>query len=228
MKETIKFLAQLERNNNREWFQAHKSDYLAAQEQFNGFTEKLIAGIAEFDDTVSGLSAKDCTYRIYRDTRFSPDKRPYKCHIGAFVCPKGKKSGFSGYYFQVGPQESGYPNGNMLASGNYQFDPKVIRVLRDDICNDNGEFGRIVKKARPFSLDTSDMLKRVPNGYPKDAPCSPYLMYRSYCLIYEPGKRFMLEDRLLERTLDAFRATHPFIDYLNRAVSYVNEEDSRT
>lgn len=53
-------------------------------------------------------------------------------------------------------------------------------------------------------------------------------MYRSYCLIYEPGKRFMLEDRLLERTLDAFRATHPFIDYLNRAVSYVNEEDSRT
>ena len=98
MKEIIDFLARLEKNNNREWFQAHKSEYLSVQEEFNIFTEKLIAGIAEFDNTINGLTAKDCTYRIYRDTRFSPDKRPYKCHLGAFVCPQGKKSGFSGYY----------------------------------------------------------------------------------------------------------------------------------
>lgn len=226
MKEIIDFLARLEKNNNREWFQAHKSEYLSAQEEFNAFTEKLIAGIAEFDNTINGLTAKDCTYRIYRDTRFSPDKRPYKCHLGAFVCPQGKKSGFSGYYFQVGPQEAGYPGGNMLASGNYQFEPKVMRALRDDICNDDGEFSRTLRKAPLFSLDQSDMLKRVPNGYPKNAPYSPYLMYRSYCLLYEPGKRFMLEDHLLERTLAAFRTTQPFIAYLNRAISFVNEENT--
>ena len=102
MKEIIEFLSRLEKNNNREWFHEHKSDYLAAQEKFNGFTEKLIAGIAGFDESVSGLTAKECTYRIYRDTRLSPDKRPYKCHMGAFICPGGKKSGFSGYYFQIG------------------------------------------------------------------------------------------------------------------------------
>lgn len=226
MKEIIDFLLQLERNNNREWFHVHKSDYQAAQEQFNAFVEKLIAGIADFDPTVSGLTARDCTYRIYRDTRFSPDKRPYKCHLGTFVCPGGKKSGYSGYYFQVGPQESGYPGGNMLASGNYLFDPKVIRVLRDDISHDDGEFERTLRQAPLFSLDRSDMLKRVPNGYPKDAPFSPYLMYRSYCLLYEPGRQFMLDGRLLERTLDAFRTTQPFIAYLNRATSYVNEEEA--
>lgn len=226
MKEIIDFLARLEKNNNREWFNEHKDDYRAAQEQFDVFTEKLIAGIADFDETVSGVTVKECTYRIYRDTRFSPDKRPYKCHMGAFICPKGKKSGFAGYYLQVGPQESGYPGGNMLASGNYCFEPKAIRTLREDICNDNGEFERTLRQAPLFSLDNSDMLKRVPNGYPKDAPYSQYLMYRSYCLIYEPGKRFMTEDGLLERAIEAFRSTQPFIAYLNRAISYANEEEA--
>lgn len=224
MKEIIEFLSRLEKNNNREWFHEHKSDYLTAQEKFYGFTEKLIAGIAGFDESVSGLTVKECTYRIYRDTRFSPDKRPYKCHMGAFICPGGKKSGFSGYYFQIGPHEAGYPGGNMLASGDYCFDPKALRILREDICNDNGEFEKTLRQAPLFSLDNSDMLKRVPNGFPKDAPFSPYLMYRTYCLVYEPGKDFMLKGNLLERTIDAFRTTKPFIAYLNRAISFANEE----
>lgn len=225
MKDIIDFLDRLEKNNNREWFHAHKNEYLAAQERFNTFAEKLLAGIAGFDQTTSGLSVKECTYRIYRDTRFSPDKRPYKCHFGVFVCPHGKKSGYSGYYFQIGPQESGYPSGNMLASGNYQFDPKVLRILRDDISNDDEEFRQTLKKAPLFSLDDSDMLKRVPNGYPKDTPYASYLKYRTYCLIYEPGRQFMLDDNLLERTLEAFRSTKSFIDYVNRAVDYVNEAE---
>lgn len=226
MKRIIDFLARLEKNNNREWFSLHKDEYRAAQEEFDAFTEKLIAGIADFDSTVKGVTVKDCTYRIYRDTRFSPDKRPYKCHMGAFICPEGKKSGFAGYYFQVGPQESGYPGGNMLASGNYRFDPEAMRTLREDISNDNGEFERALRQAPLFSLDASDMLKRVPNGYPKDAPYAPYLMYRSYCLIYEPGRKFMLEDRLAERAVEAFRTTRPFIAYLNRAISYANEREA--
>ena len=110
-----------------------------------------------------------------------------------------------GYYFQIGPHEAGYPGGNMLASGDYCFNPKALRILREDICNDNGEFEKTLRQAPLFSLDNSDMLKRVPNGFPKDAPFSPYLMYRTYCLVYEPGKDFMLKGNLLERTIDAFR-----------------------
>ena len=131
MKEVIAFLEALETNNNREWFNSHKDDYVAVQSRFNSFVERLIPAIAAFDDTVEGLSAKDCTYRIYRDTRFSSDKSPYKLHIGAFICPGGKKSGFAGYYFQVGPHDDGYTAGNMLAAGHYCLDAEALKVLRE-------------------------------------------------------------------------------------------------
>ena len=64
MKEVIGFLEQLERNNNREWFNAHKDEYRAAQARFDGFAGQLIAGIASFDDSIKNLTPKDCTYRI--------------------------------------------------------------------------------------------------------------------------------------------------------------------
>ena len=131
MKQVIDFLTQLERNNNREWFNAHKEEYRAAQQRFDKLAEQVIIGISTFDQSVAGLTAKDCTYRIYRDTRFSADKSPYKCHMGAFICPEGKKSGYAGYYLQVGPHEDGYPCGNMLAAGHYTFEPQVLRIIRE-------------------------------------------------------------------------------------------------
>lgn len=223
MKDIIQFLAALKQNNDRGWFQKHKAEYIAAQGAFNAFVEKLIAGIVSFDDSVSGVNVKDCIYRIYRDTRFSADKSPYKTHIGAFVCPGGRKSGYSGYYFQVGPEESGYPEGNMLATGNYRLDSKVMHILREDICMDAEDFEQRLKQASLFKLDDTDMLKRVPNGFERNAPYSGYLMYKAYCLVYSPGKSFMTGDNLLERTLDAFRSTKPFLQYLNRAIAYSKE-----
>lgn len=223
MRSIIDFLTRLSQNNRRDWFQEHKAEYLEAQAKFNDFTEQLIAGIAKFDESIEGLSVKDCTYRIYRDTRFTNDKRPYKNHMGAFICPKGKKSGYSGYYFQIGPEESGYPAGNMLATGNYQFTPQSLRILREDICNGDGDFEQTLRQAPLFQLDDSDRLKRVPNGFPRDESFSPYLAYRSYCLVYEPGKQFMLQDDVLEKTLAAFQTTQPFLAYLNRAIEYAND-----
>lgn len=224
MRDVICFLEQLERNNNREWFQAHKSDYLAAQEKFNALAEQIIAGIARFDKSIQGLCAKDCTYRIYRDTRFSTDKSPYKTHIGAFICPGGKKSGFAGYYFQVGPEESGYDAGNMLAAGHYMMEKQPLRTLREDICNGEGDFEHILRKARPFHLDEEDKLKRVPNGYPADSPYAEYLKYRTYCLVHSPGKTFMLDDNVVKKTVELFRRTYPFIEYVNRAISFTRED----
>ena len=133
MKEVMDFLARLQANNNREWFKAHKDEYQAAQARFDALTARLIEGLGRLDPTVGGLDVKSCTYRIYRDTRFTNDKSPYKTHMGAFVCPGGKKSGFGGYYFQVGPDEAGYPSGNMLAVGHYCFTPRVMRLLREDM-----------------------------------------------------------------------------------------------
>ena len=156
--------------------------------------------------------------------RFSPDKRPYKTHIGAFICPGGKKSGYAGYYFQVGPQEAGYDAGTMLASGHYLMEPQALRTLREDICNGDGDFEQTLHQAPDFQLDEEGKLKRVPNGFPKDAACSEYLKYRTYCLVCSPGKAFALADRLLERTVELFRSTYPFIEYVNRAIAFTRDE----
>ena len=99
MKQVVEFLTLLHENNDKAWFDSHKEMYKRALSCFEVFTAKLIDGIAAFDPSVRGLTVKDCTWRIYRDTRFSPDKTPYKTHMGAFVAPRGKKGGYSGYYF---------------------------------------------------------------------------------------------------------------------------------
>lgn len=224
MKQVIDFLTQLERNNNREWFNAHKEEYLAAQQRFDKLAEQVIIGISTFDPSVAGLTAKDCTYRIYRDTRFSADKSPYKCHMGAFICPEGKKSGYAGYYLQVGPHEDGYPCGNMLAAGHYTFEPQVLRIIREDIANDPSAFGQLISQAKGFALDEEDKMKRVPRGFPADVPYAHYLMYRSYCLVASPGKDYMLTTHLGERIVEAFARTAPFIAFLNRAMAYACED----
>ncbi len=224
MKEIIHFLAQLQQNNNREWFNEHKGEYLQLQARFNGFVEQLIARISLFDESVSGLSAKDCVYRIYRDTRFSSDKSPYKCHMGAYINPGGKKSGYIGYYFQVGATDEGFPNGNMLAVGDYCYDPKALRVLREDICNGEGDFDRIVKHTSPFVMDSSDMLKRNPSGFPADAPYPEYIRLKAPCLVYQPGREFMSSDRLLDEVTELFRPTQAFVEYVNRAIAFTKSE----
>ena len=226
MQAIIDFLRQLSQNNNREWFMAHKSEYQQAQARFNELTEQLILGISQFDSSVSGLTAKDCTYRIYRDVRFSKDKSPYKTHMGAYVCPGGKKSGYAGYYFHVGTgMGEGYPYQHMLATGDYCYDPKVIQVLREDICYGKGDFDAIVREAAThhFSLDQDSMLRRVPNGFPADSPYADYLRLKSFCLLHTPDNAFITSPDVISRTVALFRTTYPFLQYINRAVEYVKE-----
>ena len=113
MKETLQFLRDLSKNNNKNWFDANKDRYLAAKATVEALAGELLSGIRSFDDTVGPLSPKDCTYRIYRDLRFSKDKTPYKTHMGLYINRGGKKSGYSGYYFHVGAKSYG----NMVAIG---------------------------------------------------------------------------------------------------------------
>ncbi len=105
MKEILDFLAELSQNNNREWFNANKEKYLQVREKFEAFAQQLIEKISSWDEDVaaSQLQVKDCTYRIYRDTRFSRNKEPYKTHMGIFICKGGKKSPNAGYYLHLEP-----------------------------------------------------------------------------------------------------------------------------
>ena len=228
MKKVLTFLRRLQQNNNKEWFTAHKDEYLEAQARWNQFCEELILRIGEYDPSVKGLTVKDCTYRIYRDVRFSKDKSPYKTHMGVYVCPGGKKSGNSGYYFHVSSGEDQFDiNGHIFAAGDYQADSRVLRVLREDIENGDGDFDAIVKKVarEGFTLDESYKLKRVPQGFNPEGPYAEYLKYKVYCLMAYVDDDFILAPNLAQRVAEKFRTTKPFLDYVNRAIEYVREEN---
>lgn len=225
MKNIVDFLSELKLNNNKEWFDANKARYKAVQEEFNVFTEKLIAGIASFDKSVAGVTVKDCTYRIYRDTRFSPNKAPYKTHMGAYVCPKGKKSGYAGYYFHIEPQNADYIGGNLLAAGIHCPEPKVVKSIREEIFDNGQGFEASIKKADGFYLDKSVTLQKVPKEFPKDSEWGEYLKLKEFSLMkFFPEEILSNEKQLLDFTLKNFKKCVDFNHLLNRAVDYAYEE----
>ncbi len=226
MRVVLDFLNNLQNNNNREWFEAHRAEYLNAKNTFEAFAEKLIAGISEFDISIRNISVSNCTYRIYRDIRFSGDKTPYKTHMGAFVSPHGKKGGYSGYYFHIEAHNSDYIGGNILSAGVYRPEPKVLKSIREEIMLNGLVFQKAILSAgSDFVLDNSAKLKKVPFGFPADYQYSDYFRYKNYFLTQYVGDEFFLSDQLLENTLKEFEKTLPFNNLLNRAIAYAYGTD---
>ena len=221
MKEIMAFLDAVMRNNNRPWFQEHKDEYLRAQSKFNVLAEQIIAGVQSFDDDCKGLTLKDCTYRFYRDTRFSSDKRPYKTHFGVFVCPETKKSMLSGYYFHIEPSEAGYLGRNMICTGMYCPTPEMLKMIRDEILFDGSGLASAIEAAKPFVFETERSLKRVPNGYPKDHPYADLLKQRDWLLSQNTPDDILYGDHVVEWAVEEFRKTKDFCQTLNRMVRTV-------
>lgn len=221
MKDTLKFLTDLSRNNNKEWFDANKGRYLDAKSKVEALTADVLAGIRSFDDTIGPLSPKDCTYRIYRDQRFSKDKTPYKTHMGVYINKGGKKSGYSGYYFHLGAKSYG----NMVAVGDIWCPPEVLKVIREDIMLGGGDFRKILSEVDPrLVLDINGALKRVPTGFPADTPDSDFYRVKAFCLYFAPDDKFFTDKGLASRLVDIFHGAKPFLDYINRAIDYCREE----
>ena len=123
----LKFLNDVAANNNRPWFQAHRSDYLAAKEAFEAGVAQAMGRVADFDPSIAHLTMSDVTYRFYRDTRFSPDKSPYKRHLGAYLAAHGKKAFHGGYYIHIEPGQC------MLACGTYYLPMNILTACRNDV-----------------------------------------------------------------------------------------------
>lgn len=221
MKEVFRFLNDLSVNNDKVWFDANKGRYLEAKDRVEALAAEVLAGIRSFDDTIGPMAPKDCTYRIYRDLRFSKDKSPYKTHMGVYVNRGGKKSGYSGYYFHLGARSLG----NIVAAGDIWCPPDVLKVLREDILLGGGDFRQILSEADPrLTLDMDGALKRVPAGFPADTPDSDFYRVKAFCLSFAPDDAFFTRKDLPARLVEIFRTTKPFLDYVNRAIDYCREE----
>lgn len=227
MDKVIEFLHMLRENNNREWFGAHKGEYLAVLAKIEDLASTIIAGIGEFDETVRGLTVKDCTYRIYRDIRFSPDKRPYKTHIGIFICPGGKKSGHAGYYLHIEPSytdEGITCGGHFLFAGLHMPAPDILHSVREEICFNGEEFERNIAHAEGFTLIRDNMLKRVPAGFPADSPFAQYLKLKDIGLEMPLDDRMLTSPNFADTVIARFASTYPLTAQLNKAVTFALEE----
>lgn len=239
MKRVYDFLSRLRENNDREWFGKHKAEYLEVQGIFNAFVEKLIPEIARFDPGIDPerLAAKDCTYRIYRDIRFSKDKSPYKTHMGAYICRGGKKSPYAGYYFHVEPPAGGKAaeqiselkeegnGGNLLACGLYCPDPKVVQSLRDEISVNGGSFLRALEAAKGYTLDTYQVLRRVPRGFEQvREEWKELLRHKDFSISIPLENEVLFSGGLPEYVADTFSRAYEFNRILNLAVDYALEE----
>lgn len=224
MEEILDFLARLDADNTREWFDAHRKEWTRVKSQVAALTEALIEGIAAFDPTVRGLRAQDCTYRIARDTRFSNDKSPYKNWIGIFVAPHGKKSGYAGYYLHIAPKGDRLVGEHMLISGIYCPEPTLLRSVREEIVDNGAELTAAIAAAKGFRLNTDNKLKRAPAGFPADHEFVELLKHKDWCIEKPIDEKFLLAENFVERAVNEFRKTHGFIEIINRAVQYAYEE----
>jgi uncharacterized protein (TIGR02453 family) len=216
--QTLKFLSQLKKNNNKPWFDAHRAEYEAARIDFSNFIQLLIEALQKSDTTITGITAKDSQFRINRDVRFSKDKRPYKDNFGAFIARGGKKSIFAGYYFHLAPGNS------FVGGGLWQPEPASLKKVRQEIDYNWNEFKSIVtnknfKKIFGDLYKGEDMsLKRMPKGYAEDHPAISYLKLQSLIAEQKIADEDLTKATLHKKALNAFQALQPLLDFINRSL----------
>lgn len=216
--QTLEFLKQLKANNNREWFAAHKHLYEQAHENVLDLTAALIAAIGSFDETVRSINPKDCIFRIYRDTRFSKDKTPYKPNFGAHITPSGKgpSSVRSGYYIHV------EPGGSFIGGGAYHPDGPRLQGIRDLIVHESKEFLSIVEAPdfkRLFGAVQGEKLKNPPKGYEKDHPMIEYLKHKDFYVGREIPDSLLVSDKLIPECVEAYKIVAEFNEFVDRPVN---------
>lgn len=219
MKDIINFLEELAANNDRAWFEANRDRYKAVKSRMDAVAKDFIEAVAAFDPSVEGVQVKDATYRIYRDTRFTKDKSPYKTWFGVYVCPHGKRSGFSGYYMHVEPENDHY----MLCTGAYCPTPGEVKSIREEIMTEGENFVETIRAARGFEIDWTTAYKRMPQGWSADDPHSEYYRLRNYLLVKVVDRDYVLADDFISRAAAEMSLTRPFNDTLNRAIEYARE-----
>ncbi len=214
---TVRFLRTLARNNDREWFKAHKAEY----EQ--DVQAPMVAVVARLADDFAGFAPelvadpRVSLFRIYRDTRFSEDKSPLKTHIGAHFPTRGFPKGEgAGLYFEVAP------TGIWIGGGLYRPPTAALVRLREAIALNPKKLQKIVTapafKDAVGALD-GERLKGVPRGYPADHPAADLLKFKQFIAGTEREAAYASDPGFYPDLLKVFRAVLPLVRYLNAALA---------
>lgn len=179
-------------------------------------TEKLIAGIAAFDTPIATLKAKDCTFRINRDVRFSKDKSPYKNNIAAYFNRNGKKGSGAGYYLHIEPGNS------FAAGGMWMPEPKDLAKIRQEIDYNFDDWKKMISNAAFKKTFTEgikgDALVRPPKGYDDTNPAIEYIKHKSFIVTRAFSDSEVLDKAFVKNATSVFKTMKPLIDFLNAAI----------
>ena len=209
-KETFDFLEKLRKNNDRDWFNANKDQYLSVHTDVIAFADGVLEGMNKVD-TIETPSGKKSLYRIYRDTRFSNNKTPYKTHFGG-ILKRATKQLRGGYYFHI-------EKGNSFAGGGFwQPSPDDMKRIRAAIAEDPDELRSIINSKAfksTFGELKGDQVKTAPKGYKKDDPAIDLLRYKQFLISKSFSDKEVLSPKFRDQVVDTFKAMRPFFDYMS-------------
>lgn len=216
MKKTFKFLGELKRNNDRDWFKQNRARYEDARAEFEDVVAEIIDEVSKFDPAMQWLQPGDCVFRIYRDARFSKNKAPYKTNFGAHLVEGGRKTGKdrAGYYVHI------EPGGCFLASGAYMPPASWLSSIRRRIDARADAFKKILKSKafrRYFGGLQGEQLKTAPRDYPRDHPEIELIRYKTYLAVHPVTDAQAGSDDFPRYAGRAFKAVYPFKEFLNAA-----------
>jgi len=209
--QAITFLKNLKRNNDREWFQPRKKI----------FETQLKAPMAELVEALNAelltfapeyvTDPKKAIYRIYRDTRFSADKTPYKTHIGAIFPQHGLgRQSAAGFYFHVSPKSVG------VAAGSYMPGPDELRDIRAWLAENHAKFRKAAKQPEKlWGKLQGSALTRMPKGFASDHPAEDLLRMKQWLYYVELDLKLATTPKLLPELVKRFKAVAPVVQMLN-------------
>lgn len=212
-RDSLVFLKKLAKNNNRDWFNKHKDEYLEAHDNLIAFADGLLSEMVKHDkiDTSSG---KEALFRIYRDVRFAKDKTPYNTHwSGGFKRSTKKLRG--GYYFNIKPGNS------FLAGGFWGPEPHDMKRIRQDIDLNYSDWKKLLagkSLLQTFGKMTGEQVSTTPRGYAKDHPAIDLLRYKQFILKVEFPDEVVCGPGFLFKVNDTFRKMRPFLDYISEVL----------
>lgn len=215
-KNTFNFLKSLKKNNNKPWFDEHKSAYELAKKDFEQFTAAMIQSLGQLDPSLAILKPKDCIFRIHRDVRFAKDKSPYKVNMGAGFTPGGKKSLKAGYYIHLEP-------GNcFIGGGVWMPDPEMLKKIRQEIDYNWQAFKHIIHQpafVKTFAdLSGEEKLVHPPKGYEATNEAIEYLKLKSFTVSTLVPDEIFLQADAVSQVMKHCKTMTPFMNFLHAAM----------
>lgn len=219
--EALKFLRGLEKNNDREWFNERKALYEAElKEPMLAIVRKITEAMMEFAPHYVRPAEKSL-FRIYRDTRFSNDKRPYKTHVAAWWSHMGmEKTSGAGYYFQVSPK------GVVIAAGAYMPEKEQLAAIRNWLLDNHTEFRKILLKPairKTFAEFEGEALTRPPKGFPPEHPAMDLIKRKQWGLSTTLPAETALEPNFAVILIKHFKLLSPSVNALNSPLAAASE-----